>query len=312
MTNIGMKVQGVAKVQVLSKGIIVEERPWTKNLVLAQGKDAFFGGTWAGRLARYCAVGTGTTTPASTDVGLESEVIGKRTGTLLTSGTGTAKYADGRVVYTYTHDFAEETTNQNYTELGWSWSASAGNNLFSRVLISGGTVTVLAGQQLRVVYVLTWSVTPYVETAGTLTVAGWPVAPATTTAGTTAAFKGGLASINSIGSIGMTGQEVFEPAISNCSVYVCSAMSIGSGFTSNPIDTATPIYSHNGSGEWGSYTAGSFTRSRVFTAISVGSFTSTSIRGFFYGYGLGFRFTDLQTKSDLYKLKPNGFSITLS
>ena len=106
MTNIGIGVQGVAKVQVLSKGIIVEERPWTKNLVLAQGKNAFFGGgIWAGSLARYCAVGTGTTTPASTDVGLGSEV--KRTGTLLESGTGTGRYSDGRVVYTYTHDRPE-------------------------------------------------------------------------------------------------------------------------------------------------------------------------------------------------------------
>lgn len=309
MTNIGIGVQGVAKIQVLSKGIIVEERPWTKNLVLAQGKNTFFGGSYyAGSLARYCAVGTGTTTPASTDVGLGAEV--KRTGTLLSSGTGTARYADGRVVYTYTHDFAEETVNQNYSELGWSWSGSAGNNLFSRVLISGGTVTVLAGQQLRVVYVLTWSVTPYVETAGTLTVAGWPVAPATTTAGTTAAFGGGFATMSSSGSISTTSREALEPMQSSCSVMVCSAMSIGSGFTRYP--DCTSIYSYDGSGAWGSYTAGSFTRSRVFTAISAGSFASTSIRGFLYGYGLGFRFTDLQTKSNLHKLKPNGFSITLS
>ena len=97
MTNIGIGVQGVAKVQVLSKGIIVEERPWTKNLVLAQGKNTFFGGSYyAGELARYCAVGTGTTPPASTDVGLGAEV--KRTGTLLASGTGTGRYSDGRVV----------------------------------------------------------------------------------------------------------------------------------------------------------------------------------------------------------------------
>lgn len=309
MTNIGMKVQGVAKVQVLSKGIIVEERPWTKNLVLAQGKDVFFGGTWAGSLARYCAVGTGTTTPASTDVGLESEVIGKRTGTLLTSGTGTARYADGRVVYTYTHDFAEETTNQNYTELGWSWSASAGNNLFSRVLISGGTVTVLAEQQLRVVYVLTWSVTPYVETAGTLTVAGWPVAPATTTAGTTAAFGTGFATMSSNGYIGPTNGEALEPANANCMCRVCSALTLNGGFTVMPANTY--IYDYSG-GAWAPYTSGSFTRSQVFTPFSAGSFASTSIRGFLYGNGVGFRFTDLQTKSNLHKLKPNGFSITLS
>ena len=307
MTNIGMKVQGVAKVQVLSKGIIVEERPWTKNLVLAQGKDAFFGGSYyAGQLARYCAVGTGTTTPASTDVGLGSEV--KRTGTLLASGTGTGRYSDGRVVYTYTHDFAEETVNQNYSELGWSWSGSAGNNLFSRVLISGGTVTVLAGQQLRVVYVLTWSVTPYVETAGTLTVAGWPVAPATTTAGTMAAFGGGFATMSSSGSISTSGGEALEPARSTTECRVCSSLTISGGFVNTP--TYTLIYDCNGS--WGTYTTGSFTRSRVFGSIAAAAFASTAIRGFLYGTGIGFRFTDLQTKANTHRLKPNGFSITLS
>ena len=309
MTNIGMKVQGVAKVQVLSKGIIVEERPWTKNLVLAQGKNAFFGGgLWAANLARYCAVGTGTTTPASTDVGLGAEV--KRTGTLLSSGTGTALYADGRVVYTYTHDFDEETVNQNYSELGRSWSGSAGNNLFSRVLISGGTVTVLAGQQLRVVYVLTWSVTPYVETAGTLTVAGWPVAPATTTAGTMAAFGNGFATMSSSGSISDFGDSSFEPAESTTSFLVCNSLALDGGFTSYP--SYSDIVTIGSIVSWGTYTPGSFTRSRVLTPFSAGSFASTSIRGFLYGDGLGFRFTDLQTKSNLHKLKPNGFSITLS
>jgi hypothetical protein len=307
MTNIGIGVQGVAKIQVLSKGIIVEERPWTENLVLAQGKNAFFSGNYAGALARYCAVGTGTTTPASTDVGLGAEV--KRTGTLLDSGTGTASYSDGRVVYTYTHDFSEETVNQNYSELGWSWSASAGNNLFSRVLISGGTVTVLAGQQLRVVYALTWSVTPYSETAGTLTVAGWPVAPATTTNGTYVTWRGGFATMNSSGTISASDNNVFEPAKAAAFLYVVSALTMDGGFTNIPSKT---ILYNTGFVTWGAYTAGSFTRSRVCGTISATDLSSTAIVGFLYGNGLGFRFTDLQTKSNLHKLKPNGFSITLS
>ena len=293
---------------VLSKGIIVGERPWTKNLVLSQGKDTFFsGGYYAGNLARYCAVGTGTTPPASTDVGLVSEA--KRTGSLLTSETGTARYSDGRVVYTYTHDFPEETANQNYSELGWSWSASAGNNLFSRVLISGGTVTVLAGQQLRVVYALTWSVTPYSETAGTLTVAGWPVSPATTTDGTVAAFGYGFATMDSDGSIGTSNDESFEPGVVTTQARLCTSLNLGVGFVNRPgFDNLNPTANTT----WGSYVPGSFTRSRVCSVFSASSISSTQIRGFLYGYGIGFRFTDLQTKSDLYKLKPNGFSITLS
>ena len=308
MTNIGIGVQGVAKVFVLSKGIIVGERPWTKNLVLSQGKDTFFsGGYYAGNLARYCAVGTGTTPPASTDVGLVSEA--KRTGSLLTSGTGTARYSDGRVVYTYTHDFPEETANQNYSELGWSWSASAGNNLFSRVLISGGTVTVLAGQQLRVVYALTFSVTPYVETAGTLTLSGWPVAPATTTDGTVAAFGYGFATMDSDGSIGTSNNESLEPGVAITQARLCTSLNLGVGFVNRPgFDNLNPTADTT----WGSYVPGSFTRSRVCPVFSASSIYSTQIRGFLYGYGIGFRFTDLQTKDNLHKLMPNGFSITLS
>lgn len=309
MTNIGVKVQGVAKVQVLSKGIIVEERPWTKNLVLAQGKNAFFSGSYyAGELARYCAVGTGTTPPAATDIALGTEV--KRTGTLLASGTGTARYSDGRVVYSYTHDFTEETVNQNYSELGWSWSGSAGNNLFSRVLISGGTVTVLAGQQLRVVYALTYAVTPYTETASSLTVAGWPVAPAATTDGTVAAFGQGFATMYQNGSVSTGGSESLEVAQSTCLVTICSDLTLSGGFAAFPEKTS--IYSYSSSGGWGTYSPDSFTRSRVFSPISAAAFTSTAIRGFLYGNGIGFRFTDLQTKANTHKLKPNGFSITLS
>lgn len=309
MTNIGISVQGVARVQVLSKGVIVQERPWTKNLVLAQGKNTFFGGSYfACELARYCAVGTGTTPPASTDIGLGTEV--KRTGTLLTSGTGTVKYVDGRVVYSYTHDFTEEVSNQNYSELGWSWSASAGNNLFSRVLISGGTVTVLAGQQLRVVYALAFSVTPYSETAATLTLPGWPVAPATTNDGTVAAFGGGFVTMTSAGGTPAGGGESFETKQATCTVAIGSALTISGGFTSTP--TNTSIYDYSGSGAWGTYTSGSFTRSRVFGDISPSAFASTAIRGFLYGNALGFRFTDLQTKANTHKLRPNGFSVTLS
>ena len=249
MTNIGIGVQGVAKVQVLSKGIIVEERPWTKNLVLAQGKNTFFGGSYyAGELARYCAVGSGTSTPASTDTGLVSET--KRTGSLLASGTGTARYSDGRVVYSYTHDFPEETVNQNYSELGWSWSASSGSNLFSRLLISGGSVTVLPGQQLRVVYALTFSVTPYVETAGTLSVAGWPIAPATTTNGTLATFGYGFATMGSDGGIGIGGGEVFEPAMASCWLHVSIDLTLASGFNSRP-SPGSSLYAYSGGGAWG-------------------------------------------------------------
>ena len=116
--------------------------------------------------------------------------------------------------------------------------------------------------------------------------------------------------MSSSGYISASSLEALEPTQSTTSFLVCNSLALDGGFTSNP--SYSDIVRINPTAPWGTYTPGSFTRSRVLTPFSAGSFASTSIRGFLYGYGLGFRFTDLQTKSDLYKLKPNGFSITLS
>jgi hypothetical protein len=63
-------------------------------------------------------------------------------------------------------------------------TTTPGNNLFSRTLISGGTVTVLTGQGLRVVYTLTITV-PSTTTPGSYAITGWPVAPSSVVTGTT-------------------------------------------------------------------------------------------------------------------------------
>ena len=116
--------------------------------------------------------------------------------------------------------------------------------------------------------------------------------------------------MDSDGSIIQSGGEALEPHQSTTSFRVCNSLALDGGFTSNPSYSA--FFAAGTITPWGTYTPGSFTRSRVLTPISAGSFASTSIRGFLYGNGVGFRFTDLQTKSNLHKLKPNGFSITLS
>ena len=60
-----------------------ESRPLAPNLILNQGKNAWFtGAARVNDFNYYCAAGTGTTTPAVTDTGLGSEVA--RTGTFLT------------------------------------------------------------------------------------------------------------------------------------------------------------------------------------------------------------------------------------
>ena len=116
--------------------------------------------------------------------------------------------------------------------------------------------------------------------------------------------------MSSSGSIGASSGVSLEPAQSTTFFRVCNSLALDGGFTSNP--SYSDIVTISATAPWGTYTPGSFTRSRVLTPISAVSLASTSIRGFLYGSGLGFRFTDLQTKSNLYKFKPNGFSITIS
>jgi hypothetical protein len=122
---------------------------------------------------------------AVNQVGLATET--KRTNTYLigTGNCGTTSVGNIRT-FRRTYDFTAEVANQNYTELGWSQSATVGSNLFSRTLVSGGTVSVLIGQQLRVIYDIVLTVGPNVSTAATWSITGstgWPVAPATNTDG---------------------------------------------------------------------------------------------------------------------------------
>lgn len=146
---------------------------------------------------------------AVNQTGLVAEV--KRTSTYLTgvgncgttSNAGTATRTMKR-----TFDFSAEVSPQNYEELGWSYTSTVASNLFSRVLITGGTVTVLATQQLRVIYELSIVVSPAVSTGQTLSITGWPVAPATTTDGDYIAnsegFSGGTGGITVVDTNGNT------------------------------------------------------------------------------------------------------------
>lgn len=109
-------------------------------------------------------------------VGLDSEV--QRTVTYLTGAGNTGSSRVGAVcTWQWTYDGVTEIANQVYSELGISPSGTPGNNLFSRFLIIGGSVTVLIGQKIRVVYKLNVTVAPTTPQLKTSTVVGWPVAP---------------------------------------------------------------------------------------------------------------------------------------
>ena len=322
---------------------VVEERPVTPNLVLDQGLNNWFtGGYLLGNFNRYCAIGTGTNTPAVTDTGLYTEV--HRTGAMLT-GSGncgsTLNTTAGTLALKRTHDFPVQVANENFTELIWSHSASAGNNANSRVLISGGTVSALVGQQMRVVHEVTLTCSPTARQSGTIGIGGTPGWPhpsgsATSTAGEWQWGAVGFSNVNTDGAqVNDYGTSILEPA--NGQGFMAAwytgmtLQSFGTAATRSGVfrtifpDYATPI----GTGGWQAYTPGSFTRTVSFasgTAVPPAAWSSVNgIRGFeigtyYWDYGIAFRgpgvlcvrFDELQTKTDLDALRAPGFTLSLS
>ena len=322
---------------------VVEERPRTPNLVLDQALNNWFTGAYLfGNFNRYCAVGSGTATPAVTDTGLGTEL--HRTGSML-KGTGncgsTLNTTAGTLTNKRTHDFPIQTVNENFTELGWSNTSTAGANLNSRVLISGGTVTALVGQQLRVVHEVTLTCAPTARQSGTIGIGGtpgWPH-PSGTATDTTGEWQWGAVGFSNVntdgGSTSSYGSPILEPANGEgwmaawytgmtLQSFGTAATRSGRFATSYP-DHATPI----GTGGWQTYTPGSFTRTVSFaggTAVPPAAWASTDgIRGFeigtyYWDSGIVFRspgvlcvrFNQLQTKTNLDALKAPGFTLTLS
>jgi hypothetical protein len=75
-------------------------------------------------------------------------------------------------VHKRTFIFSAEAAGVTYREIGWSHTATAGNNLFGRDSITGG-IALAAGQQLKVVVELTVAISPNAPTAYANVIAGW-------------------------------------------------------------------------------------------------------------------------------------------
>lgn len=162
-------------------GRVVIDRPKADNLILNQGLDYLAGNTTSwGTLGNYCVLGTGTATPAFTDTGLGTEII--RTNTTLSTGTDTTDDVGARTrTLRRTYDFpvegsssfpVGERSGHNYSELGLSHTATVTNNLSTRALITGGTVTAIVGQQARVEYSIVVTLGPNVVSTFASTT-GW-------------------------------------------------------------------------------------------------------------------------------------------
>lgn len=110
----------------------------------------------------------------------------KRSNTYLT-GTGNTETTRSGSTFTHrrTYDFTVEVGNVNYSEIGFSHTATVAANLNTRALFSGGAVTVLTGQQLRVIYDFLVTVSPTTSTAVEPTITGWPSLSQSVTADST-------------------------------------------------------------------------------------------------------------------------------
>lgn len=121
------------------------------------------------------------------------------------------------LTHTRTWDFTEEVGSVTYNEVGTTWNSTFGtpNTTFSRKNLAV-PVSLVAGQQLRLQYRLTLTMSPSVATPKLANVSGWPVAPSTVTDGDESFQYVGLSSVTTTGgtSVYDAGQACNEPSAS--------------------------------------------------------------------------------------------------
>lgn len=125
------------------------------NLITNQGLDFIGDNDW--RVAvQHCHVGSGSSTPQFTDVGLDSPIASVAS---LAADVGSEISASPYYMYAvYNRSFPAGAAEGNLSEIGMGWS-SDNISLFSRALIedSGGnptTITILSDEILEVTYEL--------------------------------------------------------------------------------------------------------------------------------------------------------------
>lgn len=105
--------------------------------------------------------------------GLFAEV--HRTNNYLTgSGNCGTTAVSGVYTHTRTYDFPIEGSTQVYNEVGFSNSATIAANLNMRGIFAGAPITVLSGQQLRVIYDVIVTTSPVSPRSKNVAISGWP------------------------------------------------------------------------------------------------------------------------------------------
>ena len=150
---------------------VIEETPWTHNLVLDTGLDRFGAALTHNS---FCRIGTGTTAPANGDTALQSQSAS--TQTIISNSASNAGASTYATTTTTVWEFALGAVVGNMAEVGVGWTASTASTLFSRARINdaGGsptTITVLVTDILQVSYRFT--IYPQVtDVTGNVTISG--------------------------------------------------------------------------------------------------------------------------------------------
>ncbi len=240
---------------------ILSSNDLQQNLILNQGLDYVASRTYAANIVA-CAIGSSVIPPLNSDTGLTNELA--RTITYDTAYLPClTSLSSNTLSIRKTFKFATQTQDQQFGEIGWSYTSAPGNNLFSKaqLLDTNGNpilLTVYRNQYLRVTYTLQITLAPATPLANGNVIDGW-----TTATGQSQVQLIGLQGVSSDGSLtsfdaGGTANEPSELADIFISTNSTALATIGSC-----IDRS------GGAGETGAtlstYTNGSFSRYKTVT-----------------------------------------------
>lgn len=279
------------------------------NIILNQGLDALFARSFVDNVA-YCAVSSSAVGPLYTDTGLINEF--DRTNNLDSSiGTSASTSLVGNV-YSFTRVFKfDSSVNPNYYgTIGWSYTAAAGNNLFSKSLIlttagGPGPVFVAQGQYLRVYYTINITINPSNSVGGNSNITGLPAADG----GTYGLQLIGLKNINSQNVVGFydAGNDCNE-LYSQVEIFLSTSSAALSSFGSSINRSGSTNYTAKSSNSYAGPGSGvvkkfaGFGKNNAVNTINsiglgpIGSSTTNS--------GFAYIFTNGQTKGATFNLSP--------
>jgi hypothetical protein len=156
-----------------TRGVITQTLKF-RNVITDTGLKALAGGTdyWLYQKIKYCQLGTGTTTPVSTDSKLETYGTYKGVSSQAT-GLGTTNDRYVKVQFEFSLTDAVGT----WTELGLSWAYGSGSDVFCRMLFKddlGNPISVVkTGEDtMTIIYYLHIVRTSDTPTENTVTVDG--------------------------------------------------------------------------------------------------------------------------------------------